>query len=297
MNIIGTVTTLNDAPEELNEELASFIQPTLNKSYEESLNSLYQTKMTSSMQSKRRNFQDFQDKIIAMVETIRLFEKGVECFDDEKVKGNFQKYLLKTLGHELVNECVLYACQENEVSSDKQEIDVDQRNKLIGQLPKDVAQPLASLSKKCLEDAQDFLGSLEENISSSVNVTLRKSDRKKDRQTVFNHRQKLMQEVESCQDPAMTLHLVSLVLFQFQTGCMLHASGKFVPNVIAKVCENLDEDSKNILTTYQNLVVSLMGTKDPDEKGAIQKELEMSLRAVKDVVLNPKKEKNTSISI
>ena len=88
------------------------------------------------MQSKRRNFQDFQDKIIAMVETIRLFEKGVECFDDEKVKGNFQKYLLKTLGHELVNECVLYACQENEVSSDKQEINVDQRNKLIGQLPK-----------------------------------------------------------------------------------------------------------------------------------------------------------------
>ena len=48
-NKLGTVTTLNDAPEELNEELASFIQPTLNKSYEESLNSLYQTKMTSGV--------------------------------------------------------------------------------------------------------------------------------------------------------------------------------------------------------------------------------------------------------
>ena len=168
-------------------------------------------------------------------------------------------------------------------------IDIDQRNKLIAQLPKDVAQPLANLSK-CLDNAQDFLDGLEENLSAGVNVTIRKSDRKKDRQTVFNHRQSLIQQVESCQDPALTLHLVSLVLFQCQTGCMLHASGKFVPNIIAKVSENLDEDGKNILMTYQNLVVNLMGTKDPDEKGTIQTQLEMSLRTVKDVALNSKKQ-------
>jgi len=66
--------------------------------------------------------------------------------------------------------------------------------------------------------------------------------------------------------------------------------GKFVPNIIAKVSENLDEECKNTLTTYQDLVVSLMGTKDPDEKGTIQKQLEMSLRAVKDVALNSKKQ-------
>ena len=99
-----------------------------------------------------------------------------------------------------------------------------------------------------------------------------------------------LKKVPYFQEPALTLHLVALVLFQCQTGCMLHASGKFVPNIIAKVSENLDEECKNTLTTYQDLVVSLMGTKDPDEKGTIQKQLEMSLRAVKDVALNSKKQ-------
>ena len=195
---LGTVTTLTDAPEELNEALAAFVQPTLNKNYEESLTTLYQSTVSASMQNKRRNFQDFQDKINTLVENIRLFDKGVECFTDEDIKNKFEKYLLKTLGHELVNEAVLYACQENDISSEKQDLNVDQRNKLIGQLPKDVAQPLSSLSK-CLDNIQDFLSGLEDNLAKSVNVTTRKSDRKKDRQTVFNHRQSLMQQVESCQ--------------------------------------------------------------------------------------------------
>ena len=70
---------------------------------------------------------------------------------------------------------------------------------------------------------------------------------------------------------------------------MLHASGKFVPNILAKVGENLDEETKNMLNTYQNLIVTSMGCKDPEEKSAIQRQLEESLRAVKDTALNAKK--------
>ena len=120
-------------------------------------------------------------------------------------------------------------------------------------------------------------------------VGLKKTDRKKDRQIVFNHRQNLMQQIESCQDPALTLHLAVLILFQCQTGCMLHASGKFVPQILTKVSEILEEDAKNLLQNYQQLVVDLMSCKDPEEKGSIQKQLEEKLRNVKDVALNAKK--------
>ena len=102
-------------------------------------------------------------------------------------------------------------------------------------------------------------------------------------------RQSLIQQLEDCQDPALTLHLTSLIIFQFQTGCMLHASGKFVPAILAKVSDTLAQESKDILLKYQDLVVNAMSTKDPDEKGPIQKELEESLRAVKDIALNSKK--------
>ena len=70
---------------------------------------------------------------------------------------------------------------------------------------------------------------------------------------------------------------------------MLHASGKFVPTILAKVSDTLAQESKDILLKYQDLVVTAMSTKDPDEKGPIQKELEESLRAVKDIALNSKK--------
>ena len=143
---------------------------------------------------------------------------------------------------------------------------------------------------KSLDNITDFIQSLEDNLSGACDVTLKKSDRKKDRQIVFNHRQSLMQQLESCQEPALTLHLASLLIFQCQSGCMLHASGKFVPVILTKVNESLDDEkAKGLLTKYQELVVSAMGTKDPEEKAPIQKQLEESLRAVKDVALNSKK--------
>lgn len=184
---LSSVNGMSDATEELIEELCSYFQPNLNKAYEESLSSLYQSKVTASMQSKRRNFQEFQDKVNTLVENLRLFEKGISCFDDDKDK--FEKYLLKTLGQELINELILYACQENEVSYDENKVDlnVDQRLKLIAQLPKDVGQPLANLNKN-LDHVQDLLTCLEDHLSSAVGVTLKKTDRKKDRQIVFNHR-------------------------------------------------------------------------------------------------------------
>ena len=95
-----------------------------------------------------------------------------------------------------------------------QDLNVDQRNKLIGQLPKDTAQPLANLNK-CLDKVQDFLTSNED--SPPCDISLKKTDRKKDRQVVFNHRQNLMQQIENCSDPALTLHLAVLILFQCQT--------------------------------------------------------------------------------
>jgi hypothetical protein len=291
---LSSVTTLQDAPDDLCNELAMSFYPPLSKQFDESMASLFQSTMTASMQSKRRNHVDFQDKINTLVENIRLFEKGTSCFrDDEKEK--LEKYLFKTICSEVVNETLLYVGLEHQVSGlndTTKELNLDQRNKVIGQLPKDIGHPLASLSKALGgdESVSDFVSSLEEYLPTICDINLRKSDRKKDRQIVFNHRQSLMQQVEDCQDATLCLHLVALVTFQCHTGCMLQASGKFVPYIIAKVSENLDENQKTLLTTYQNLVVRLFATTlDDEEKAAIQRQLEESLRPVKDVALNAKK--------
>ena len=287
---LGTITSLQDATEELWEELAQHFRPGLNKQFDEEMKTMHQSSMNASMQNKRRSFQEFQEKINSMVENIKLFEKGLQCFDNDDDKDKLEKYLLKTLCNDLMNEALSYVCQENDLPDNK-DLNPDQRNKLISQLPKDCAQPLAAMNKS-LDKIGDFIEALEDNLTPACDVTLKKSDRKKDRQIVFNHRQSLMQQLEQCQEPALTLHLASLVIFQCQTGCMIHASGKFVPTILSKVTSSLDEDAKSLLLKYQELVMSSMSCKDPDEKGSIQKQLEESLRAVKDAALNSKKQAN-----
>ena len=82
---LSTVTSLQDAPEELFEELAQQFLPGLNKQFDEEMKTLYQSTMTASMQSKRRGFQEFQDKMNSMVDNIKLFEKGLQSFENAAV--------------------------------------------------------------------------------------------------------------------------------------------------------------------------------------------------------------------
>lgn len=52
------------------------------------------------------------------------------------------------------------------------------------------------------------------------------------RQVLFQHRQALMEQLRVTEDPALVLHLIAVLLFQFSTHCMLHAPGRSVPQII-----------------------------------------------------------------
>lgn len=52
------------------------------------------------------------------------------------------------------------------------------------------------------------------------------------RQALFLHRQALTEQLKDTEDPALVLHLTSVLLFQATTHCMLHAPGRCVPQII-----------------------------------------------------------------
>ena len=52
------------------------------------------------------------------------------------------------------------------------------------------------------------------------------------RQALFLHRQALTEQLKETEDPALVLHLISVLLFQASTQCMLHAPGRCVPQII-----------------------------------------------------------------
>lgn len=73
------------------------------------------------------------------------------------------------------------------------------------------------------KSAEDFLKILEEDSLAICDVMLKKQDKKKDRQILFNHKHEVLDKLGSCEDPALGLHLAALILFQHLTGQIIQA--------------------------------------------------------------------------
>ena len=98
-----------------------------------------------------------------------------------------------------------------------------------------------------------------------------------------------MDQIGSCQEPATILLLVCLVVFQLQTGHMLHASGKLVTIIVKNISAQLEEKEKETLQNYQKLIMKHFSASG-DDKDEIQLQLEKLSPDVKDVALKKSKQ-------
>ena len=71
------------------------------------------------------------------------------------------------------------------------------------------------------------------------------------RTLVFGHRQALAGELREELDAAMVLHLAAVLLFQVHTGCMLHAPGRCVPNIVSFLQDKMPAQQHGVLVTAQ----------------------------------------------
>ena len=101
-----------------------------------------------------------------------------------------------------------------------------------------------------LQTTDDFFVAFEEVCANdSVDIMLKKTDKKKERQAVLGHKHTLIAQLENEPDPAMALHLACTILFSVFTQCAIHTPGRCVPHVIAHIRPHLSEESQNLLTT------------------------------------------------
>ncbi len=71
---------------------------------------------------------------------------------------------------------------------------------------------------------------------------------------------------------------------------MLHASGKFVPQILQKVSQALEEEDQQLLFGYQTAVVSWIGAAaEDDKKAALEAELRQKMPALKELASKKKK--------
>lgn len=107
------------------------------------------------------------------------------------------------------------------------------------------------------------------------------------RQALLKEKEWHLQNLNAATDPALTLHLVVLILFsQIHKTSMLHATGKFVPSILSHLQPLLNDTRPGVyeqLFAYQNLVIQhLTGA---GEKQQTQLELQERLPIIKNLAL------------
>ncbi|CAI5769848.1 E3 UFM1-protein ligase 1 [Podarcis lilfordi] len=298
---------VRDCPEELITELADHLIRPLTKSYQEVVRSVFMSSTsTYSGASRKKTIKDLQEEVSTLYNNIRLFEKGAKHFTDE-TQSNIAKHMLKTFCTDITNlifNCL--AADQMMAAEDYTAITTEMRKKILSTLSEETRGPLTklhiSLNGKSLEEFVSCLDAAAE----ACDIMVKKGDKKKERQILFQHRQALIEQLKVTEDPALVLHLTSVLLFQFSTHCMLHAPGRCVPQIITFLSTKIPEDQHSLLVKYQGLVVKQLisqnkkiGQGDDDSVDnnlnaeesieAIRKELQELAGSVKDLVLRPRK--------
>ncbi|XP_022089822.1 E3 UFM1-protein ligase 1-like isoform X2 [Acanthaster planci] len=263
--------SFTDCPEELHSELAEDLYRPLHRAYQDVAKSVFLSAAGSSDSSKRRkNRGEVQDKINGLVNNVRLFEKGVRQFLDEDLENQLSKYLIRTLCTDITNLLLSAVTSENLMSEvNPTTLNAETRAGILVKLKDELRQPLTKLHNSLNgKDLGEFLSTLERACESNkCDIMLKKLDKKKERQLVFNHRQALREQLQNETDPAMALHLAVVLAFQNSTQCMLHAPGKLVPQLISFLNTHLTSTNYSLLLRYQGLVQKHLGlSRDRDQQ-------------------------------
>lgn len=296
-----------DAPDELVIELSENLIRPLTKNYQEVVRSVFMSSTSSSSgASRRQTMKDFQEEVSTLYNNIRLFEKGIKLFTDE-TESNLAKHLLKTVCTDITNLIFNFLAGDIMMAvEDYSTITSEVRKKMLNKFQEEAKGPLTKLNSSLAgKSIEEFLSCLDE-AADACGILVKKGDKKKERQVLFQHRQALIEQLKVTEDAALVLHLTSVLLFQFTTHCMLHAPGRCVPQIITFLRTKIPEEQHNILVNYQSLVVKqLIGqTKQKDDdvdttgdladesgkaSDSIRKELQELSAAIKDLVLRPRK--------
>nr|CAD7430774.1 unnamed protein product [Timema monikensis] len=292
--VLRQVESLRDEElEELVDEIAVHLHPTINKSALMTAQSLFESTLSARAHDRRKTHGELQDKLNALLTNVRLFEKGLKQFESKDTQQQLAKYLLKTLCTEIANEIFAYVAAENMIQYDQdKEITAEVRTRITNEAPNNATEPLQKLHK-CLtgSSVDDYLACVEVALGTGIcDMILRKLDKRKERPMVHSHRQALLEQLSTCTDPALVLHLASLLLFQAVSQTMLHASGRFVFNILTHLASHLAADTFNSLQLYHDLVLKLLSSgEESDGRAEIMQALESKMPEIKEIAITFKK--------
>lgn len=210
---------------------------------------IYASTVADRTVNRRQTHNELQNKINALLTDIRLFEKGLKLLPTD-LQTQLIKYLLKTLCTDIVNDILNYVASEQNSNTVTDNFNNDQKLKFVSELPSEYKIPLLPLVKSLTgQNVDEFMTAVEEGLVA-CSMIVKKVDKKKDRTIVLNHKFQLLEEMNKCDNLALTLHLATLVIFSTATQCMLHASGRHVAGILTFLKNYTSEEQFAELMSY-----------------------------------------------
>ena len=163
------------------------------------------------------------------------------------------------------------------------------RTKIISKLDSEIKDSLAKVNNSLTaSEIVNFLDELEQ-CCPKLDIMLKKVDKKRERTLLSEHRQLLILQLTECQDPILGLHISTLLVFQVIHDCMLHATGKFVPQILSLIEKDLDADLFRVLKESQDLVLQFVSTKEDSLKSVLTNKMNELFNSYKTRVVEYKR--------
>ncbi|XP_068755117.1 E3 UFM1-protein ligase 1 homolog isoform X1 [Montipora capricornis] len=293
--------------EDLVEEIASYLFRPLTQCYQEVARSVF----LSTSDKNRMSHSEVQNKVNVLWANAKLFDKGIKLFADD-VQVQLCRHLLKTVCTDMVNQAVSLLGADHMITiKDDSALTQEDRLKIISKLPEKIKTELIKLNTTLSgKETEEFFIQFEVICGLDYcEFMLKKLDKKRERQLTLERRCALQEQLRQEIEPAMALHLASVVLFQHHTGCMLHAPGRCVPQIISYLEDKLSPEHYDKLNQYVMLVIKQLSGSDKDsvrnsenedqeptqdQEKSTAAQLEEGLKDIKKIALELKKIKDTN---
>ncbi|KAK0398625.1 hypothetical protein QR680_002681 [Steinernema hermaphroditum] len=249
-----------ELPEELVDEIGDDIKRQIDLVFRDRVEAALLNIHQSAAQSQKKTLQLLQQQIQNLYGNICMFQQGTSEFDDAPAMS-LKSHLLRTLCTDLANAILEYVSGASNIGS----LTPKMRTEVINGLPSSEAKESITELYSHLLDLDKFLESA--NVASPAR--LRSPDRKLMEDIKEAHVADLRTQLETCNDPAASFLLAVLIFLATRLNTYVHASGKFVRDLLSHIekAEDVKSSEVRLLNECHRLVVASLKKNGDDNEG------------------------------
>ncbi|VIO98267.1 Uncharacterized protein BM_BM2026 [Brugia malayi] len=260
--IIKELKRTSDIPNELLEDITDHIRTKAETLLKTRTELLLHNVWTTSVQDQKRAHAQLRETLSALYDNICIFEYGASTFEDT-VADNLKTHLLRTLCTCFANNVLSYISRKQNIDT----LNAKARSETIANIESmesrmAVEKLFVALSKKDLEAFHDAVFGVCSSAVCALNLKV--PDKKQRVELIKTYENQLVSQLRECTDAPSGLLLTLLILLARNEKIAVHASGKFVSHLIAKVEKHPETSVElaELLTSSQKMIISSMHLKD-----------------------------------